>query len=128
MKTEHNINRVFIYTLMTSLFLIFCFTSIADARTKWSSEQHQAFFEHLYEESFVEDSAAKKMNYIFYISCIGSFYSQKYSYDEWYNLYTSEKTTKQQDYEFRAVQSQCKRMIEEESACIGKSCKRTLWI
>ena len=127
MKTEYNINRVFIYTLMTSLFLTFCFTSFADARTKWSSEQHQEFFEHLYDEGAV-NSATQKMNYTFFISCVGSFYSQKYSYDEWYNLFTSEKTTKQQDYEFQAVQNQCKRMIEEESVCVGKSCKRTLWI
>ena len=127
MKTAHNINRVFIYTLVLSLFLIFCFIKITDARTKWSSEQHSAFFEHLYDEGAV-NSATQKMNYTFFISCVGSFYSQKYSYDEWYDLFTSEKTTKGQDQEFQNVQNTCKRMIEEESACIGKSCKRTLWI
>ena len=95
MKTEHNINRVFIYTLMTSLFLIFCFTSIADARTKWSKDQHHQFFEHLYDEGVVKNST-EKMNYTFFISCVGSFYSQKYSYDEWYKLFTAKETTKQQ--------------------------------
>lgn len=127
MKTEHNINHVFIYTLMTSLFLIFCFTSIADARTKWSSEQHSAFFEHLYDEGVVKNST-EKMNYTFFISCVGSFYSQKYSYEEWYDLYTAKETTKQQDFEFQSVQTACQKMIQQENDCIGKSCKRTLWI
>jgi|SaaInlV_125m_DNA_1040241.scaffolds.fasta_scaffold197517_1 hypothetical protein len=128
MKTEHTINRVFILATMCLLLFIACVSTSEAAMSRWSSEEHSAFFEHLYEESFVADSATKKMNYTFYISCIGSFYSQKYSYDEWYDSYTAEKTTEQQDYEFRAIQNQCKRMIEEESACIGKSCKRTRWI
>ena len=113
---------------MCLLLFIICVSTSEAAMSKWSSDEHSAFFEHLYEEDFVKDSAVKKMNYTFYISCIGSFYSQKYSYDEWYNFYTAEKPSEQQNYEFRAVQSQCKKMIEEESACIGKSCKRTLWI
>ena len=127
MKTEYNINRVFVYTLSALLLFVLAPQLCNAAMSKWSKDQHHSFFDHLYDEGVVKD-ATQRMNYTFFISCVGSFYSQKYSYDEWYKLFTAKETTKQQDFEFQSVQTTCQKMIQQENDCIGKSCKRTLWI
>ena len=127
MKTEYAINRIFMYTLSVLILIAVMPQICSAAMSIWSKDEHSTFFDLLYDDTAV-DNPTEKMNYIFFVECVGSFYSQKYTYDEWYNLYTSKETTKQQDFEFESVKSTCQRMIQQENDCIGKSCKKTRWI